>query len=96
MLGTAWDYQDYPDEFIAKLAAIEERGVTICNPPAVVRWNADKRYLDELAQQGAAIVPTLWRRDLGRAGVQGAMAHFATDRVVVKRQVGSLIGLRFS
>ena len=27
MLGTAWDYQDYPDEFIAKLAAIEERGV---------------------------------------------------------------------
>jgi len=89
MLGTAWDYQDYPDEFIAKLAAIEERGVTVCNPPAVVRWNADKRYLDELAQQGAAIVPTLWRRDLGRAGVQDAMAHFAADRVVVKRQVGA-------
>ena len=89
MLGTAWDYQDYPDEFIAKLAAIKERGVTVCNPPAVVRWNADKRYLDELAQQGAAIVPTLWRRDLGRAGVQDAMTHFAADRVVVKRQVGA-------
>ena len=55
----------------------------------MVRWNADKRYLRELAERGATTVPTLWLDDAGPDDVLAAIAEFATDRVVVKRQVGA-------
>ncbi|WP_247710066.1 ATP-grasp domain-containing protein [Qipengyuania xiapuensis] len=89
LLGTAWDYQDHPREFLAKLDALEERGVTVCNPSKVVRWNSEKRYLRALEQSGAATVPTLWLDDAGQGDIVAAMSRFGTDRVVVKRQVGA-------
>ena len=89
MLGTAWDYQDRLDEFIARLEALEARGIAVCNPPQVVRWNARKTYLQDLAERGAATVPTLWLDDASRGDVLSAFDRFETDRVVVKRQVGA-------
>lgn len=89
MLGTAWDYQDRKDEFLARLEALETRGVAACNPPDVVRWNATKTYLMGLAERGAATVPTLWLDDASHGDVVAAFDHFGTDRVVVKRQVGA-------
>ena len=89
LLGTAWDYQDHLADFLAKLEALEARGIAVCNPPAVVRWNGDKRYLRMLEEGGARIVPTLWLPDAAREDVLAAMAQFSTDCVVVKRQVGA-------
>ncbi|MBX7483980.1 hypothetical protein K3174_15725 [Qipengyuania sp. 6D47A] len=89
MLGTAWDYQDHTEKFIAKLDALSDHGIQVCNPPEIVRWNADKRYLEQLAASGATTVPTLWLDDVDKAGVLSAMDKFGTDRVVVKRQVGA-------
>jgi glutathione synthase/RimK-type ligase-like ATP-grasp enzyme len=89
MLGTAWDYQDHPEDFIARLDALAARGIIVCNPPDAVRWNADKRYLRELEARGAVTVPTLWQEDCDHAGVVAAMDHFDTNRVVVKRQIGA-------
>lgn len=89
LLGTAWDYQDSAPEFVARLEALAARGIAVCNPPDVVRWNIDKRYLAELADRGATTVPTLWHDRAGRAEVEAAMAHFGTDRVVAKRRVGA-------
>jgi hypothetical protein len=89
LLGTAWDYQDHPAEFLAKIEALSGHDIQVCNPPEIVRWNADKRYLEHLASRGATIVPTLWLDDVDKAGVLSAMDAFDTDRVVVKRQVGA-------
>ncbi|TMM46751.1 hypothetical protein FEV51_10635 [Qipengyuania marisflavi] len=89
MLGTAWDYQDHPEEFLARLEALAARGIAVCNPPEIVRWNGDKKYLQDLSARGAVTVPTLWHDDVGRGEIAAALAHFGTDRVVVKRQVGA-------
>jgi len=89
LLGTAWNYQDYPEAFLARLQALAAKGIAVCNPPEVVRWNADKRYLRELAERGATTVPTLWLDNAGPTDVRTAMEDFGTDRVVVKRQVGA-------
>ena len=89
LLGTAWDYQDHAQDFLAKLDALADRGVLICNSPEIVRWNANKRYLEELADRGATTVPTLWLDDVDRAGIIRAMDEFDTDRIVVKRQIGA-------
>ena len=89
LLGTAWDYQDHPEAFLTRLEELAARGIAVFNPPDVVRWNMDKRYLRDLAAAGATTVPTQWHDDPGRDEIEAAMDAFGTDRVVVKRQVGA-------
>lgn len=89
LIGTPWDYQDHPEEFLAKLDVLEAGGVPVANPPEVVRWNYDKRYLKDLAGRGAPVVPTLWHDEPGGENVIAALEQFATESVVVKRQIGA-------
>ncbi|WP_295631705.1 hypothetical protein [Novosphingobium sp.] len=88
-LGTPWDYTEAKDEFLDRLDALEAAGVVVCNPAGVVRWNADKLYLRELEQRGAASIQTLWPDSAGPADVLAAFDRFGCDRVVVKRRVGA-------
>ena len=89
LLGTAWDYQDYPQDFLAKLDALAGKGITVCNPPEIVRWNVDKGYLLDLSERDVPIIPTVWHDDATRADISAALDRFETDRVVVKRRVGA-------
>ncbi|WP_298465246.1 hypothetical protein [uncultured Erythrobacter sp.] len=89
MLGTAWNYQDKHDAFLTKLDALAERGIAVCNCPEIVRWNATKTYLRDLAEAGAQTIPTLWREEVTAKGALEAMETFDCDRIVVKRQVGA-------
>jgi glutathione synthase/RimK-type ligase-like ATP-grasp enzyme len=88
-LGTPWDYTEAKDEFIARLERIEVAGVPVRNAVDVIRWNVDKLYLRELAERGAATIPTLWPEAPQAADVQAAFDRFDCDRVVVKRRVGA-------
>ena len=89
ILGTPWDYTEAKEEFIARLEALEEAGVVVANPSAVVRWNADKLYLRELEQRGAVSIPTLWPELPDARDVTAAFDQFGCERVVVKRRVGA-------
>ena len=89
MLGTAWNYQDKSDAFLAKLESLEASGIAVCNSAEIVRWNITKTYLRELAERGAATIPTLWRETVTYKGALEAMDVFETDRIVVKRQIGA-------
>jgi len=89
LLGTAWNYQDKPQEFLAKLTEISKCGITVCNPPEVVSWNAIKSYLQVLSEAGVRAIPTLWREIVTEKGALEAMDTFDCDRVVVKRQIGA-------
>lgn len=89
ILGTPWNYTEAKDEFLARLETLEAAGVIVCNPLSVVRWNADKLYLKDLAERGAVTIPTLWPEQPRAADVLAAFDHFGTDRVVVKRRVGA-------
>ncbi|MEO7995295.1 MAG: hypothetical protein ABI743_12935, partial [bacterium] len=37
-------------------------GWPLLNPPALIRWNFDKGYLQELAELGIPTIPTVWLR----------------------------------
>lgn len=50
-----WDYTLRVDEFLRWTERVGDR---LVNPPALVAWNADKRYLAELAADGVPVVPT--------------------------------------
>ena len=59
VIRSTWDYTRKAEAFVAWAERIDaaSRG-RLCNPAAVVRWNAHKRYLLELQRAGVAVVPT--------------------------------------
>ncbi|MEV6693039.1 hypothetical protein AB0M35_16355 [Micromonospora sp. NPDC051196] len=56
VLRSPWDYMPRREEFVAWAARVPR----LVNPADVVRWNTDKRYLDELSAAGVPTVPTGW------------------------------------
>jgi glutathione synthase/RimK-type ligase-like ATP-grasp enzyme len=57
VVRSTWDYYRHQapwHAWIDRAAA----ATTLLNPPNVLRWNGDKRYLRDLARRGVACVPT--------------------------------------
>ncbi|WP_374601262.1 RimK family alpha-L-glutamate ligase [Arenimonas sp.] len=55
LLRSTWDYMDRLPEFLAwcdRVHAVSR----LWNPPEVVRWNTDKRYLADLAARGLPVI----------------------------------------
>lgn len=85
---TTWDYFDFLPQFRAWLARVAAVA-PVWNPPAVVSWNADKRYLFDLEERGVRLPPTL-RVPAGTSIDLGAAAADAGwQELVVKRAVSA-------
>jgi len=82
VVRSTWDYAARRDEFLAWTGRAA-RATRVLNPPAVLRWNTDKRYLAELQERGIPIVPTRWI-----APGDATEIPFAGE-VVVKPSVGA-------
>ena len=54
VLRSTWDYPERLAAFLAWAGRVPR----LLNPPPMVRWNVDKRYLLELERAGIPIVPT--------------------------------------
>lgn len=57
VIRSTWDYHAHLAQFLdwaARVAAV----TALWNPPPLIDWNVDKRYLLELAANGIPIVPT--------------------------------------
>lgn len=89
IIGTTWDYSDYPDEFLQKLRALESNGTRVFNSPDMVAWNRRKTYLEELSQRGARTIPTLWLTKPTSIQIESAFDVLNTDQIVIKRQIGA-------
>jgi len=78
ILRAAWDYIERLDEFLAWT----QRVPNLLNPPQVVAWNTDKRYLADLAAAGVPTVPS-------RFFAPGEKVRVPAGEVVVKPAVGA-------
>lgn len=58
LIRSIWDYFRKYDAYLAWLTRLQALAVPTLNSWAMLRWNADKRYLLELAALGVAIPPT--------------------------------------
>jgi glutathione synthase/RimK-type ligase-like ATP-grasp enzyme len=59
VIRSCWDYHLHFADFLAWLARLDTADVAVWNSPSLVRWNADKRYLLDLARRGVATIPTM-------------------------------------
>ena len=55
LLRSTWDYMDRLPEFLAWCDRVQSLS-RLWNPPEVVRWNTDKRYLGDLAARGLPVI----------------------------------------
>jgi glutathione synthase/RimK-type ligase-like ATP-grasp enzyme len=78
----AWGYNRQPERWLATLDALEAAAIPLCNPAALLRWNSDKRYLEELGAKGIVTVPTRMVDALDQASLAEARADFGDDLVV--------------
>jgi glutathione synthase/RimK-type ligase-like ATP-grasp enzyme len=90
VIRTPWDYQQAPQQFLNVLATIENSGTALLNNLQLVRWNIAKTYLQELADSGFPIVPTIWlKRSPVEADFSRAFETFGCGELIIKPQVSA-------
>jgi hypothetical protein len=88
VLRSTWDYHR---RLAAFLAWLDRAGqvTRVVNAPALVRWNAHKGYLRELAVRGLPTVPTEWLARGTRATLAEVKARRGWSDLVVKPAVSA-------
>ena len=89
VIRSTWDYHLHLDEFLAWLDRLESLDVRVVNAPSLVRWNAEKVYLRDLADRGIAIVPTRWVERGERSSLEEILRETRWTDVVVKPSVSA-------
>jgi hypothetical protein len=54
VIRSTWDYPDFHAEFLAWAGKLRR----VLNPLPILRWNTDKRYLNDLGSAGLPVIPT--------------------------------------
>lgn len=81
VLRSPWNYMDRHEAFLAWVRAVAAVA-PVWNPPDLVAWALDKRYLADLAARGVATVPTAF-------AAPGEDVPIPGGQVVVKPSVGA-------
>jgi hypothetical protein len=77
------------DRFDRWTRRLEAAGLPLWNPPAVLRWNARKTYLQELAEAGVPVVPTRFVESPGGPDLDAVLHDAGWHEVVVKPVVSA-------
>jgi glutathione synthase/RimK-type ligase-like ATP-grasp enzyme len=89
VIRSCWDYHLRSQEFLHWIAFLESTGCSVWNPPAMIRWNADKSYLRSLEIKGIPIVPTLWCEPGETPSLADALRAQGWDKAVVKPRISA-------
>ena len=87
VIRSAWDYHRHLERF-RRWAHRVGAQTDLWNPPTLIEWNLDKRYLADVATWGAPIVPTVYLADPVEVERHAAAGGFVGD-LVVKPSVGA-------
>lgn len=83
-----WDYfEENEADFLTTMAKVEAT-CQVFNNFNVLKWNANKNYLDILSAQGAATIPTVTLEKATETAVLNAMDTLKADKIVIKPLVG--------
>lgn len=82
-----WGYHTDHARWLQACRTWEAGGVPLANPAAVLAWNSDKRYLEELGQSGIAVPPTVWTDRVTPRQLEEAFAATGAEQLIVKPTV---------
>jgi glutathione synthase/RimK-type ligase-like ATP-grasp enzyme len=89
VIRSTWNYHTAFTDFTAWIARVESLGVPTWNPPEVLRWNASKTYLRDLAARGIDVVPTRWVERGSEATISAVLTEAGWPDAVVKPAISA-------
>jgi glutathione synthase/RimK-type ligase-like ATP-grasp enzyme len=89
VIRSTWNYHKAYGAFVSWIDRVETLGVPTWNPPAILRWNASKTYLRDLASRGVDVVPTRWVASAGTTSLAELVADAGWSDVVVKPAISA-------
>jgi len=83
-----WDYFEGNEAAFLEAIAVAEKTTPVFNPSDILKWNADKSYLDDLAARGAPVIRTLTVEQVTEVNVAQAFEELDCETLVIKPQIG--------
>src|SRR5260221_6336573 len=89
VIRSTWDYYTRHAEFMNWLGKLESIGARLWNPAEVVRWNAEKTYLQALTNRGVAMAPTIIVEQGATRSLEGIVRDHGWTKAVVKPTIAA-------
>lgn len=86
VIRSPWDYFAHQDRFLRWFDQLDNAGVPVENPIAILRWNLDKIYLRTL---GVPTVSTEWVEPGGTLDLPGVLRRRGWDTAVIKPTISA-------
>lgn len=83
-----WDYFEGNEAAFLSAIAKAEAVTPVYNGFDILKWNADKSYLDEMEARGAPVIPTLTVDRVTETNIARAFEELKTEKLVIKPRVG--------
>lgn len=83
-----WDYFEGNEDTFLSAIAKAESVTPVFNGFDILKWNADKSYLDELEARGAPVISTISVDRVTPSNVERAFTELETESLVIKPRVG--------
>ncbi len=82
IIKSPWDYHNHLNEFLDWLERIDKLGVRVLNPVEIIKWNSDKHYLKDIAEE-LPVIPAEYL-DKDSSFKNHFFDLFKTEKLVVK------------
>jgi glutathione synthase/RimK-type ligase-like ATP-grasp enzyme len=89
VLRSTWDYHRRVDEFHTWIDRMDAIGARVWNPPRVLRWNTDKRYLARIAHPSLSPPPTAILERGTAVNLQALLEANGWDEAVLKPAISA-------
>ena len=87
IIKSPWDYFDHISDFYAWLQHMESLNIRLLNPVDTLKWNADKRYLNDIKSAGLNITPTEFLSSSSELELSSYFSTYDCEQIIVKPAV---------
>jgi len=89
IVRSTWDYQSDPQKFISVLEDIDNSKAVLFNDISTIKWNMNKNYLQDLANNGVLIVETIWNKDFNPKTLESSFELLNCDEIIIKPNISA-------
>jgi glutathione synthase/RimK-type ligase-like ATP-grasp enzyme len=85
LIKSPWDYHEKISLFYSWLENIQSLGLRMLNPIDIIKWNSNKRYLDDIFKAGLPVIPSIYLGKETQILTDNSLfRQLSTDKIVVK------------
>lgn len=89
IIRSPWDYFHHPIAFLDWITTLERLQLNVWNPPKILRWNMNKRYLLDIQKKGITIPKTCLVEDGKNPDILHEAIAEGLEEVVIKPAVSA-------